>query len=73
MSDEYRMVMLDFPGHGFSSGLPECGYTIKTFSSILNALIKTEGLRKPVLVGWSLGGASVCYRSQEGTISSHLS
>ena len=58
LSKEYRLLLIDLPGHGLSSSLPTqlCEKPIVAISSILHSIINTLGIEKPVLVGWSLGG-----------------
>ena len=54
----YRLLALDFPGHGQSqrSSTPENDYTVSSFIQILIEFIKTLGLHEVVLFGHSLGG-----------------
>ncbi len=54
----YRLLALDFPGHGKSqrSSTPENDYAVSGFIQIIIEFIKTLGLQKVVLFGHSLGG-----------------
>ena len=54
LSKEYRMILVDLPGHGQSESLSKYGE--KTLCSVLTEIIKILDVRKPVLFGWSLGG-----------------
>lgn len=50
----YDVIMLDQKGHGKSDD-PDDGYDFKTIAAEVAELIKTLGLKKPVLLGHSLG------------------
>lgn len=53
----YRCVAPDLPGHGSSPGLRSAeAYEVPAYAGLLAALIARLGLRRPVLVGWGLGG-----------------
>lgn len=57
----YRMITYDMRGHGLS-GKPTdvAAYTDgRRWADDLQAVIRSSGARKPVLVGWSLGGAVI--------------
>lgn len=55
---DYRLVVLDFPGHGESDDYPnaleEC--TISSFAEIVSDVICRLNLKNPTMIGWSLGG-----------------
>ena len=54
----FRLVTMDFRGHGLS-GKPEGDAHYKPgamWAADLDAIIRTLGLARPVLVGWSYGG-----------------
>lgn len=52
-----RMVTYDFRGHGASDKPLDVNYYNNgaKFADELNAVIKTSGMKRPVLVGWSYG------------------
>lgn len=54
----FRMVRFDLRGHGDSDkpASPEAYADLDRWADDLTAVIKGAKLRKPVLVGWSLGG-----------------
>ncbi len=54
----YRLLALDFPGHGQSqrSNTPEKDYAVSGFIQIIIDFITTLGLQEVVLFGHSLGG-----------------
>jgi pimeloyl-ACP methyl ester carboxylesterase len=52
---EHRVVAVDLRGHG-SSSKPEQDYTMDAFCQDLEWLIGKLGLRRPVVVGHSMGG-----------------
>jgi pimeloyl-ACP methyl ester carboxylesterase len=51
---DFRLVFVDFPGHGESSKGSE--YSIKIFAQIIAELIKTLEINKFIVAGHSLGG-----------------
>lgn len=54
----YRMITYDLRGHGMS-GKPEDAEAYRNgrhYADDLAAVLKSTGARRPVLVGWSLGG-----------------
>lgn len=55
LSTEYRLLMVDLPGHGRSSCLPKHS-SLNMLSAVLDSVINMLGVEDPVLVGWSLGG-----------------
>ncbi len=57
----FRMVAMDLRGHGNSEKLYDVpGYMVgDLWADDVNAVINTLGLKKPVLVGWSYGGAVI--------------
>ncbi|MBI3743406.1 MAG: alpha/beta fold hydrolase [Chloroflexi bacterium] len=55
VSRSYTMVRYDFRGHGRSEA-PPTGYHIPFYAQDLRALIQHLGLRKPSIVGLSMGG-----------------
>lgn len=54
----FRMVRYDLRGHGDSDkpSAPEAYANLDRWADDLAAVIEGAGMRKPVLVGWSLGG-----------------
>lgn len=56
LSDRYKIVTVDLPGHGKSS--PLCReIEVKTYSDIVSEFLVRTCDEKPVLVGHSMGGA----------------
>lgn len=55
-SQSHRCISLDLRGHG-DSDVPDAGYGIPVFADDVAALCGALGLRKPVIVGHSMGGA----------------
>ena len=55
---DYDLVMPDARGHGLSSA-PETGYDYATLAADLLALIAALGLERPLLMGHSMGAATV--------------
>lgn len=56
LSQKYKLVLLDLPGHGssYDRELPE--YNVKTMASSAEELIKSLQLKNIILVGSSMGG-----------------
>ena len=55
LAEDYRLVAMDLRGHGLS-GKPREGYTeSKLWAEDVDAIIRTLGLDRPVLCGWSYG------------------
>ena len=58
LSERFRCVSADLPGHGKSDDLPKTqDYRLDAVASRLHRLLLTLEIDKPVLVGHSLGGA----------------
>lgn len=55
---KYRLITYDLRGHGFSGKPTDAAYYKdgKRWGDELHAVIAAAGLKRPVLVGWSLGG-----------------
>ncbi len=62
LAKKYRMVALDLRGHGDSEKPlgPENYTNSQLWADDIAAVIKEMKLNKPVLVGWSYGGAVIC-------------
>ncbi len=58
LSDNFRLLALDFPGHGDSSDAadPSATYSFPGYASAMWEALETLGVKAPVLVGHSLGG-----------------
>ena len=50
---EYRLILLDLPGHG-KSDKPEVAYTQDLLAASVNAVIQDAGIKSAVLVGHSM-------------------
>ncbi|KAF1045843.1 alpha/beta fold hydrolase [Xylophilus sp.] len=57
----HRLITYDLRGHGLSGkpSQPEAYAEGRRWADDLHAIITSLGVRKPVLVGWSLGGAVI--------------
>ncbi len=60
LEKNYNVIMYDARGHGESDGL-ESGYGAKEHAADLAGLIEVLGLKRPRLMGHSMGGATVTY------------
>jgi pimeloyl-ACP methyl ester carboxylesterase len=56
LSDRYKIITVDLPGHGRSSPL-SCEIEIKKYSDVVSEFIRMTCREKPILVGHSMGGA----------------
>jgi pimeloyl-ACP methyl ester carboxylesterase len=56
LSEKFRVTAYDLRGHGLS-GLTPTGYSSKSMSEDLHALMDAIGIEKAVMVGHSFGGA----------------
>ncbi|WP_127142669.1 alpha/beta fold hydrolase [Pelagibacterium montanilacus] len=58
LSDMFRLISPDLPGHGASADAkdPSVTYTVSGLADVVVQLLDALGLHKPVLMGWSLGG-----------------
>jgi pimeloyl-ACP methyl ester carboxylesterase len=55
---DYDIVMVDARGHGFSDK-PKGPYDLSSHVADLAGLVKALAIRKPILIGHSMGGATV--------------
>lgn len=58
LRDRYRLLALDLPGHGASTDAidPHRTYTIPGYASAVSEVLRSLGIERYFLVGWSLGG-----------------
>jgi pimeloyl-ACP methyl ester carboxylesterase len=55
--DRYRVILIDRPGSGHSTAAPGAGSALADHARLLAAVIARLSLRRPLVVGHSLGGA----------------
>jgi len=55
--DNHRTVSIDLPGHGASDRSPDADYSNGGLASAISEAIKATGIKRPIVVGHSLGGA----------------
>ena len=60
LATEFRLVALDIRGHGFSEKPLDVYSDSRLWADDVQAVITTLDLARPVLVGWSYGGAIIC-------------
>ena len=71
---QYRVIALDFPGHGFSSHLPEgMAYHFFDLVYVIQDLIAAFKLDSVTLIGHSMGGAASTVGSSSVGASSSIS
>lgn len=62
LSDEYRLLIPDLPGHGASTGLPyPDSYTMHGAARALLELLATESVGSCAVAGYSMGGRLALY------------
>jgi len=57
LTDEFRIILMDRPGSGYSRRAPGATGRLTEQASIVAEFIRKLGLERPLLVGHSLGGA----------------
>jgi len=57
LTDEFRIILMDRPGSGYSRRAPGATGRLTEQASIVAEFIRELGLERPLLVGHSLGGA----------------
>lgn len=57
LSTDYRVILIDRPGAGYSTRPDDTPATLTAQANTIAALIRRLGLKKPLVVGHSLGGA----------------
>jgi pimeloyl-ACP methyl ester carboxylesterase len=57
LTDEFRVILMDRPGSGYSTRSPGATGRLTEQSAIVAQFIRKLGLERPLLVGHSLGGA----------------
>jgi pimeloyl-ACP methyl ester carboxylesterase len=57
LSNDYRVILVDRPGAGYSTRPDDAPATLTAQAKTVASLIRQLGLKQPLLVGHSLGGA----------------
>ncbi len=61
LSSNYRITILDFPGFGKSKE-PDGAWSISDYAAVVEQLIQTLKIEKPIIMGHSFGGrVAICY------------
>lgn len=66
-SDRFRITILDFPGFG-ETAPPEEPWNIEKYSLLLEKLVETLNIKKPVVIGHSFGGRVAIHYSSRNAI-----
>jgi len=61
LSDHFVCVMPDLPGHGRSLSSDSSDYTFMEMAQSIVAVAEMQGLEKPALLGYSMGGRVALY------------
>jgi pimeloyl-ACP methyl ester carboxylesterase len=58
LAERHRLVAIDLPGHGESTDAFDAshGYTLPGYAEAVNDALRTLGISRAVIFGWSLGG-----------------
>ncbi len=56
LSEDYRVVRIDLPGHGLTRGVPLSNITVDGFVALVDELVDTMALEDVVVIGSSMGG-----------------
>lgn len=59
LSENFKLVIPDLPGYGFSE-LPEESLSIELFADAIEAIIRKEGDQAIIIAGHSMGGYVLC-------------
>ena len=57
LAENYRVILIDRPGHGFTDRINTTGATLEQQSMLLAATARQLGAANPIVVGHSFGGA----------------
>ncbi|WP_371223993.1 alpha/beta fold hydrolase [Roseovarius sp. 2305UL8-3] len=57
LASDYRVILLDRPGHGFTDRINTTGATLQEQAHLLAAAARQLGADKPIVLGHSFGGA----------------
>ena len=64
LSDRFRVVSVDLPGHGLTGAVPNHDYSQKGMSEFVNEFVDKIGLSKFALGGNSMGGGVAAYYAE---------
>jgi len=64
LSDRFRVVTVDLPGHGLTGAVPNHDYSQKGMSDFVNEFVDKIGLTKFALGGNSMGGGIAAYYAE---------
>lgn len=64
LSDRFRVVTVDLPGHGLTGAVPNHDYSQKGMSDFVNEFVDKLGLGKFALGGNSMGGGIAAYYAE---------
>ena len=56
LSEQYRVVTLDFPGHGLTGAVPAATYSTEAYIDVVKSVLQNLGITRFVLAGNSMGG-----------------
>jgi pimeloyl-ACP methyl ester carboxylesterase len=63
LGQQLRLLAIDLPGHGASPDPAEAeraaAYSLPTYATLIEGVVRQLGLERLVVVGWSLGGHAV--------------
>ena len=64
---EFRIINIDLPGFGKSPEPPKA-WRVQDYAELVNSLLKSLNVQKPILIGHSFGGrVAICYAAKYET------
>lgn len=72
LAGRFSVVMMDLPGHGFTRGRPQGGYSLPAMARALAAFVKTLGIAPELAIGHSAGAAILARACLDGHIAPRL-
>ena len=55
LSENYRVIAIDLPGHGYSSRPDTLNYTADDMADVLNQFMEKKGIQSAHMIGFSIG------------------
>lgn len=67
LANKYRITILDFPGFG-NSEEPKEAWTVEDYATVVEELVKSLKIKKPIVMGHSFGGRVALVYSSKNPI-----
>jgi magnesium chelatase accessory protein len=72
LSRQFRVILMDLPGHGFTDGVPSARCSLEGMSDSVAALLRALQVSPEVCAGHSAGATILCRMALSGQISPRL-